>query len=234
MKISHLAIIAITVLFWSCSKRAPASFEKPVIRQSNADSQPAASIPINSSPATASEVNAALHRIFADSVHASCQEHSFTTGDFNGDGSPDLAALVLPNYSKLNIVNDPLANWTIQDARQAFVAPADQRVVFLPPKPKPQSTHSKELLLAIVHGYGPNGWRDPNAQQAYLVRHPGTGPIETRRAPQHVEGAPVSLAHSQIIFEPTRVGFLFWTGSQYAWRAAPHMPVETAESIPPP
>ena len=226
MKIIYLAIIGAAVLFWSCSKDA--QIERGVITQSIAGSQPAASFAIKTTPATASEVNATLQRIFADSVHASLQERSFTTGDFNGDGSLDLAALVRPNDSGLKRLNDPLANWTIQDATQVFVPPANQRVVFLPPKPNSPWAHSKEVLLAIVHGYGPNGWRDPNARQAYLVRHAGTGPLETRPAPEHIDGSPASQAYSAVIFEPARpTGFLFWTGSQYAWRAEPQSLLET-------
>jgi len=165
-------------------------------------------------------VNVVLHRIFADAVSSTSQEHSFTTGDFNGDGSPDLATFVRPADSKLKTLNDPLANWTIQDAAQAFFPPEDQRVVIMPPKPKPQSARAREVLLAVIHGYGQNGWRDPEALQAYLVRHAGTGPIEARHPPDHVEGAPASIKQSEIIYEPAaRPGFLFWTGSQYAWRS---------------
>lgn len=220
MRIFYLTVFGIAVLFWSYTTHT--TMEAPVaLPASAAGSQPTASTHLRSSPATVAEVNDALHRIFASAVISTSQEHSFTTGDFNGDGSDDLAVLVHPIDSRLKTLNDPLANWTIQDATQAFVPPPNQRVVFLPPKPKPPSAHSRELLLAVIHGYGPNGWRDPNAQQAYLVRHPGSGPIETRPAPDHVDGAPVSIAHSAIIFEPAGTpGFLFWTGSQYAWRRA--------------
>jgi len=220
MRIFYLTVLGIAVLFWSCTTRT--TLEGPVAIRASADgSQPAAPTHVHSSPTTAVEVNDALHRIFAGAVIATSQGHSFTTGDFNGDGSDDLAVLVHPTDSKLKTLNHPLANWTIQDATQAFVPPPSQRVIFLPPKPEPQSARSKELLLAVIHGYGPNGWRDSNSQQAYLVRHAGSGPIETRPAPDRVEGAPVSIAHSAIIFEPSGTpGFLFWTGSQYAWRRA--------------
>ncbi|PYY17257.1 MAG: hypothetical protein DMG61_02895 [Acidobacteria bacterium] len=71
-------------------------------------------------------------------------------------------------------------------------------------------------MLAVIHGYGPNGWRDPNAKQAYLVRHAGNGPIQSRPAPDGMDGAPASITRSEIIFEPQgEPGFLFWTGWQY-------------------
>lgn len=219
MKILYLTVLGSTVLFWSCTTSK--TLEGSVAVRSSADkSHPSHSPSVNSSPANTSEVTAALHRIFADAVSPTTEQHSFTTGDFNGDGSPDLAAIVRPAESKLKTLNDPLANWTIQDATEAFFPPPNQRVVIMPPKPKPQSAHAHEVLLAVIHGYGQNGWRNLAARQAYLVCHAGTGPIEARRPPDHVEGVPASLGQSEIIFERAeKPGFLFWTGSQYAWRS---------------
>lgn len=217
MKILYLVVVGAAVLFWSCTTSR--TLEVPVaIRASDAQAQPSTSLSFNPAPATSTEVTAALHRIFADAVSSTAEQHSFTTGDFNGDGSPDLAALVRPAESKLKTINDPLANWTIQDATEAFFPSPNQRVVILPHKPKPQAAQPHELLLAVIHGYGEKGWRNPAAQQAYLVRHAGTGPIEARRPPDDVEGAPASIRQSQVIFE--KPGFLFWTGSQYAWRSS--------------
>jgi len=220
MKFSYIAVLGIAVLFWSCTTRT--TLEGPIaVRATGSGSKQTTSVRANSAPVTSAEVNAALHRIFADSVSPTSQQHSFTTGDFNGDGSPDLATFVRPADSKLKTLNDAFANWTIQDATQAFFPPKDQRVVIMPPKPKPQSAHAHEVLLAVIHGYGQNGWRSREARQAYLVRHAGTGPIEARRPPDHIEGAPASIKQSEIIFEPAeRPGFLFWTGSQYAWRSS--------------
>ena len=223
MRIFYLVVLGTVVLLWYSINHARLTSEQPVSQQVTANPHHASSEKTISSPATEAEVNAALHRIFADTVRGASHEQWFTTGDFNGDGSTDLAAVVLPNSSDLKMLNDPLANWTIQDATHAFFPPADQRVVFMPPKPKPQSAHSNELLLAVIHGYGPNGWRDPNAKQAYLVRHAGNGPIQSRPAPDGVDGAPASITRSEIIFEPQgEPGFLFWTGWQYAWRAQPN------------
>lgn len=220
MKILYLTVVATMVLFWSCTTRT--TLEGPVAVRATADrSLPAGSKHINFAPATSVEVNAALHRVFSDAVSSTSQQHSFATGDFNGDGSQDLAAFVRPAVSKLKTLNDPLANWTIQDATQAFFPPPNQRVVIMPPKPKPQSAHAHEVLLAIIHGYGQNGWRNPEALQAYLVRHAGSDYIEARRPPDRVDGAPASIKQSEVIFEPAKKpGFLFWTGSQYAWRSS--------------
>ena len=215
MKITYLVVIGSTVLFWSCTTHK--TQEGAVASRPAAEvPQHAASAQIDSPPASSAEVNTALHRIFADTVSSTPQEHSFATGDFNGDGSPDIAVVVHPNATKLKTLNSPIANWMIQDATNAYFPPTNQRAVVMPPKPKPQSARSNELLLAVIHGYGPRGWRDPEAQQAYLVRHAGDAPIRSHPAPDHVAGAPASIRQSEIIVEGT--GFLFWTGSQYAWK----------------
>lgn len=219
MRILYWAVVGIAVLLWACTTRT--TLEGPVAVPATAGgSAPPNSTHVNSALATSVEVNAALHRVFSDAVSSTLEEHSFATGDFNGDGSLDLAAFVRPADSKLKTLNNPLANWTIQDATQAFFPPAGQRVVVMPPKPKPQPAQAKEVLLAVIHGYGQSGWRNPQALQAYLVRHAGSGRIEARRPPEHVDGAPASIKESEIIFEPAeKPGFLFWTGSQYAWRS---------------
>jgi len=229
MKIVYLTMLGVALLFWSSTTRtAP---EGPVAAGSNPDGSRSLNSGRIDSPPTAVEVKATLYRIFQDAVSSTAQEHSYTTGDFNGDGSPDLAALVLPVEAKLQQLNDTLANWTIQNATQAFFPPAHQRVVIMPPKSKTQSVHANELLLAVIHGYGPSGWRDRNAQQAYLVRHAAHGPIESRPAPDHVEGAPASLKHSDVIYEwHDPLGFVFWTGAQYGWRAAPNDVLSTARA----
>jgi len=231
MKIVYLTILGIALLFGSSTLRTTP--EGAVAAGSNPDGSRSLNSERIGSPPTSVEVKATLHRIFRDAVSSTAQEHSFTTGDFNGDGSPDLAALVLPVDAELKLLNDPLANWTVQDATQAFFPPANQPVVIMPPKPKAQSVRANEPLLAVIHGYGPSGWRDPNAQQAYLVRHAAHGRMESRPAPEHVEGGPASLKHADVIYEShDQLGFVFWTGSQYAWRAAPSDVVRTARTKP--
>ena len=169
------------------------------------------------------QVQEAFHRVFGDDLVAQSDEGSgqptFIVGDFNGDQSEDLAIIVRPAAGKLDDVNNELANWTIQDADKAFIAPPGKAVV-VPPKQVRPRVERGEQLLAIIHGVGPAGWRNPDARQAYLVKHAaatfeGTAPSVSEKAIR-VMHLPVE---TEIIKEirNNKKGFLFWTGGVYAW-----------------
>jgi hypothetical protein len=165
-------------------------------------------------------VDAAFHRIFGDFLVA---EHEvaqfFIVGDFNGDTSEDLAVIARPATGKLEDVNSELSNWIIQDADKAVIPTSNKKVVSLPKAEVPKIEKNEEVL-AIIHGYGPKGWRNPDARQAYLVRHAaatlqGIAPSMSQKAIRAMK-LPVE---TDIIKEVrnNKKGFLFWTGSLYAW-----------------
>src|SRR5262249_30707272 len=138
---------------------------------------------------------------------------------FNGDGSEDLAVIARPAAGKLTDVNSELSNWIIQDADEAFVAPPSKKEV-VPPHQESPRVGSGEEVLAIIHGYGPPGWRNPDARQAYLIKHAaatfeGVAPSLSEKAIR-VMKLPVE---TEIIKEVrnSKKGFLFWTGGLYAW-----------------
>jgi hypothetical protein len=174
-------------------------------------------------PPIAAEVQAACARVFGDVLVIDCtRRQNFIVGDFNGDGSQDLAVIVRPARGKLAEINSELANWTIQDADKAFVPTPGQRVVRME-KPAAAKMMEGESVLAIIHGYGAKGWRDPAARQAYLVKHAaatfqGTAPSISQKAIRAMH-LPVE---TEIIQEMRgrKKGFLFWTGGLYAWHAS--------------
>ena len=166
------------------------------------------------------EVETAVHRIFGDVVTIlSTYKPPFVVGDFNGDQDEDLAVIVQPVAQKLSDVNSELANWTIQDAEKAFVAPQGKRVITMP---KAESVHvvKGEQVLAIIHGFGPNGWRNSDAKQAYLVKHAAAiflG-IASSEGEKSIQSMKIPMK-TDIIMENrnNKRGFVFWTGSYYAW-----------------
>jgi len=214
----HCYLLVLALVLCACSSRPAATAERAVDPKNAAQVAPLeASGSIPPAPASSVEVDAVLRRNFGSGVVSRTQEGSFVTGDFNGDGSQDLAVVVRFGRSKLDTINDPLSNWTIQDAAQAFLPSGSQRVVFRTRGAR-TVVRPKEPLIAVVHGTGSQGWRDALARQTYLVRNAGRGPLHAVPAPGHIQGAPVFMERSQIIYEDSlRPGFLFWTGSQYAW-----------------
>jgi hypothetical protein len=194
-------------------KPIPAATPQPAVQQTPA---PAAKLP----PPTVAEVETAFRRIFGDSLiagHAGAPV--FIVGDFNGDQSQDLAVVAQPGAGKLDDLNSELANWTIQDADKALIAPPDKSVVVAPKATRPKVERGEEVL-AIIHGFGPTGWRSPEARQAYIVKHApgslhGTAPSLSQKAIQAMH-----LPAQTDIIEGVRQkqeGFVFWTGGVYAW-----------------
>jgi hypothetical protein len=212
--------VAILAALQGCTSNHAQNVEKPIAAASPQPT-PAGSPAVAPKlpPPTQTEVEAALHRVFGDDLIATVNSQSFIAGDFNGDQSEDLAIIVHPAAGKLDDVNNELANWTIQDADKAFIAPPGKAVV-VPPKQVHPRVERGEQLLAIIHGFGPAGWRNPDARQAYLVKHAaatleGTAPSVSEKAIR-IMHLPVE---TEIIKEirNNKKGFLFWTGGVYAW-----------------
>ena len=67
-------------------------------------------------PARPDEVAAAVVRVFEGAVpREAVRTHRALTGDFNGDGSPDLAVPARAIRQLLPAINGRFANWIIQD-----------------------------------------------------------------------------------------------------------------------
>src|SRR5262249_21228237 len=91
------------------------------------------------------------------------------TGDFNGDSSQDLAVVVRPAAGKLDRINSELANWIIRDPHS--VKPPSSRHMSIRLSSGRVKVAQGDLLLAVIHGYGAAGWRNPSARQSYLLRN---------------------------------------------------------------
>jgi len=149
------------------------------------------------SPPAPGEASAALRRVFGETV--SPPDAAFA-GDFNGDGSQDLAVVV--RGTKLPELNEELANWIVQDAQDATAR---------------AHVASGDVLLAVIHGYGAPGWRNPEARQAYLVRNAVGADMRVK----HVEGVAASRDTPSRRFDvllgrwPDGEAVVRWTGARY-------------------
>jgi len=215
-----VVIFVMTALPGCNSSQSPPAVEKPIALappqpSPAAEPAPAAKLP----PPTPDEVKAAFTRVFGDHLVAQFAPGNFIVGDFNCDQSEDIAIIARPAPGKIAEVNSEFSDWIIQDADKAFIPPAGKRVVLPPEQRRPQIGRGEEVL-AIIHGFGPRGWRNPEARQAYLVKNAaakfaGTAPSLAQKAIRAMR-LPVE---TEIIREVrnNRKGFLFWTGGNYAW-----------------
>jgi len=164
-------------------------------------------------PASRGEAAIAAARVFGMAVVLTPDEAA--VGDFNGDGSPDLAVPVRPRRGQAAAVADPLANWTVQDCEASPPAP---HPVLAPPSPRPLISET-EVLLAMIHGYGSKGWRDPEARQAYVVRTGIDGGWRAEPQTARVSHVPAGLDVRDVLASRVRVGAaVFWRGGAYACR----------------
>ncbi len=212
----------LALLITGCNAGGQPVMEKPV---AGAAAQPAAeATPFPGLPdPTIAQVQEAVHRVFGEVL---VMDHStqpnFIVGDFNGDGSEDLAVIARAAAGKTDAINDGLANWIIRDTDKVFLPPANEHVVKVPDI-RPQRVEAGERVLAIIHGFGPNGWRDPASRQAQILKHPPA--VIRGKAASSSEMAIRALrltVQSEIIkgSRGDKSGYLFWTGSIYAWRAS--------------
>jgi len=145
-----LIFIALTLCACYSSNR-PAVEAPPVAYQPTPQSTP---IQLTNVPGPKqSEVQEAVKRVFKDAAVVDTNYNpSFLSGDFNGDGSQDLAVILKP--AKLDLMNQELPPWLVRQPRANKVARAHVPIA------------KDETFLAVIHGFGANNWRDPDATAA--------------------------------------------------------------------
>jgi hypothetical protein len=171
-------------------------------------------------PPQPSEVCAALERAFPGAIPPDAVRPDWAVaGDFNGDDSPDLVAPARPIEERLAIINADTANWILQDPSSPSLGPGTD------PPPAPV-VGKGDMLLAVVHGLGPSGWRDPQARQAYLLAVSLEGRITVQKREALLARATRSerrlpRLRGDFLYEDAGARFLYWTGARYVWHAAP-------------
>jgi hypothetical protein len=175
-------------------------------------------------PPQPAEAQEAIKRVYGETVFVeSSRPKYFIAGDFNGDNSIDLGVVVRPARGQVAKLNDELANW-IRGDPQKIKPPAPQphgRILLQMVEPTVIEEH--DVLLAVIHGYGPQGWRNPKARQSYLLKNAvGDGVkltpykeaikiVGKYKDSPRLRGDVVSqtMDHKQ--------GLLYYTGAKYAW-----------------
>jgi hypothetical protein len=202
------AMCLLLLLFCGCAKHEASRAAAP-------EPSPAApSAPkIDQTPSpTLAEVNEAVTRIFKDAaIIDSKHQPNFLAGDFNGDASQDIAVIVQPANGKLAEMNQELPPWILKDP----LANPDR------PAPPPRIA-ANDLLLAIIHGYGPNGWRDAQATQTYVLKNAVGSEVKAYTKSDFAisnQGKKTPRLFGDLIAENLagKSGFLYFNGAQYSW-----------------
>ena len=174
-------------------------------------------------PPTPEEVSAVVARVYKDAVTVDAgRQPVFVVGDFNGDDSQDIAVVVRPAKGKLEELNSEVANWILEDPQQVRLPDSTKAVQSLPQAPQPVKVKSDDVLLTIIHGYKAEGWRNPAAQQAYLLSN-AVGASMATEPLKNLQSATVNknaLSKNAAVIKATldgAQGFLYWTGAKYAW-----------------
>jgi len=167
------------------------------------------------------DVRNAIARIYKDAVTIDASR--FVVGDFNGDGSQDLAVVVRPAQGMLSEINSEVANWILEDPQKITLPDAGKATQHLGPSSKPPRVEDSDILLAVLHGFGPSGWRDPSSRQTYLLKNAVGTNLKSRQLADVLNSASSKTTlpklRGDVINENIgdESGFLFYTGAKYAW-----------------
>ncbi len=232
---SWLAVILVSVGLCGCAKPpSPPMVEQPPAPQAPAavDLPPPGSEAPKLPPPKLEEVQAAVKRIFKDAVVVDAgRKPNFLVGDFNGDLSQDLAVILKPAPSKLSELNQEFPNWLAREPIKDLLLPKS-KILAQPIAARASSSAAAgqtvrfeqgDIMLAIIHGSGPKGWRDPEATQTHLLRDVVGTDMKTlafKSAAQEYKGTkPFPDIYGDLIQQTLigQSGFLHFTGGVYAW-----------------
>lgn len=191
-----------------CSNRQQAQQESQPQSVQTSQSQPTASVSLP----RLTEVPEAVNRVFKDAALIDESSlPSFVVGDFNGDGSEDIAVIIKTAPGRVSDMNQQFPPWILKDP-----------FVNSEPGMTPLRVSERESLLAVIHGYGAAGWRDSQATQTYLLKNVLGEKIETRTKAEAIavnQGKKLPQLQGDLISEVLRgkPGYLYYAGSTYSW-----------------
>jgi hypothetical protein len=225
MRFHHWIYVCVVILILFVGfrqKPEQARKEMPVSLPASSTSESSPPREQHSLPPTRAEVVEAVRRVFGEVVFVP-QHTEFVAADFDGDHSEDLAAVVEVNPAAREQAEAEFANWTVQDVREPELPPSGvSTYTYVATKRRLHIRGSH--LLTVIHGYGVDGWRDPEARQAYLLTH-AVGEQLGVAAMADIERQGVALPRMSA--NPTRTitevinhrhVAIYWTGAQYAVR----------------
>lgn len=208
-QISALLLTIVLLTLSGCSS----STKRAAVEQPPATYQPTPeSTPVRLTAAAAPkllEVHDTIKRVFKDAAVLD-QDHkpNFVMGDFNGDASQDLAVIIKP--VKLEEMNQEFPPWLLRAPRTSKADRASLKI------------ENNETLLAVIHGYGTNDWRDPEATQTFVLKNVVGDELRVHTGKEFVAanvGRKLPRAQGDLIGETLQgtQGYLYYAVSTYAW-----------------
>ena len=157
------------------------------------------------------EVQDAIKRVFKDAAIIDTNYNpNFLAGDFNGDTSQDIAVILKPAPGKLDEMNQEFPPWLLRDPRANRSGKTPLRI------------EEDEVLLAVIHGYGVNDWRDPEATQTFLLKNVVGNDLKVESSKEFVKahtGKRLPRPQGDLIGEKLQgaEGYLYFASATYSW-----------------
>ncbi len=209
VRLQLAVVIAACVFLLSCTTADKPMTEAPPSPVVQMDQpQQVANLP----PPEVGKVQEAVKRVFKDSVLIdTSRKPIFVAGDFNGDLSQDIAIVLKPAPEKLSDLNQEFSTWIVRDP----FAGNESRVPRL-------RVAANDVLLAVIHGYGANGWRDPQATQTYLLKNVVGSDMVAHPAKDVATASQdkkLPQLRGDVIAEVLggTSGYLYYAGATYSW-----------------
>jgi hypothetical protein len=210
LKIRLAILIAAGSFMFACSTaKRPIAETPPPVSVTPADQpQQMAKLP----PPQLSEVQDAVKRVFKESVVIDTNHMpAFIAADFNGDLSQDIAVVLSPAPDKLPELNREMPAWILRDLFGSTESRGPRLRIA-----------DKEVLLAVIHGYGDKGWRNPEATQTFLLKNAvGSGmeahPLNEFTAANKGKSLPHLRGDVMGEILNGKPGYLYYAGATYAW-----------------
>lgn len=154
----------------------------------------------------------AVKRVFKDAAFVdTTRQPAFLAGDFNGDRSQDIVVVIKPAADKIAEMNEEFPRWILRDPFGSAESKSPRLRV-----------GANDELLAVIHGYGSNGWRDPEATQTYLLKNAAGSRMATHPVKEFAaanQGKKLPQLRGDLVGEVIqgKAGFLYFAGATYSW-----------------
>jgi hypothetical protein len=207
----HLPVlIAVCTILFGCETAKKPLAEVPPSPTASQPDQPQqmAKLP----PPDLTRVQEAVKRVFRDAALIdTSREPAFIAGDFNGDLSQDIAVVLKPAPEKLSDLNEEFPSWILRDLSGANETGTPRLRVA-----------ANDALLAVIHGYGANGWRDPQATQTFLLKNAVGSGMEAHQSKDVAttsQGKKRPQLRGDVIGAVLggTSGYLYYSGATYFW-----------------